>query len=115
MKPDLNQAFAAELAAARSALQHGALDEAFRHIERAHILGQRHTGPHVTVHWWMLRIGVRRGNPREILGQFARITAALIFSRIWVPTGNTGGVNVSAFKPMPVPEDLRQWIDDRRH
>ena len=112
MKPDLKEAFTAELAAARSALRRGVLDEVFRHLERAHILGQRHTGPHVTVHWWMLRIGMRRGDPREVLGQLARIVAALVFSRIWVPHGNTGGANVSAFRPMPIPEDLRQWTED---
>ena len=115
MKHDLNQAFAAELAAARSGFREGALDEAFRHLERAHILGQRHTGPHVSVHWWMLRVGIRRGDLREVVGQLARIVAALIFSRIWVPLGNTGGANVSAFRSMPVPEDLRQWIEDRRN
>ena len=112
MKPDLKEAFTAELAAARGALRRDALHEAFRHLERAHIVGQRHTGPHVTVHWWMLRIAMRRGDPREVLGQLVRIVAALIFSRIWVPPGNTGGADVSAFRPMPVPEDLRQWTED---
>ena len=32
--------------------------------------------------------------------------AALLFSRLWVPLGNTGGANVSAFKPMAISEDL---------
>ena len=112
MKPGLKAAFAAELAAARSVFQRGAFDEAFPHLERAHILAQRHTGPHVTVHWWMLRVGMRRGDLREVVGQLARIAAALVFSRIWVPLGNTGGANVSAFRPMPVPEDLRPWTED---
>ena len=59
MKPGLKEAFGAELQAARSAFRRGQLDGAFRHLERAHILGQRHTHPHVTVHWWMLLIGMR--------------------------------------------------------
>ncbi|MFY9315408.1 MAG: DUF3703 domain-containing protein [Burkholderiales bacterium] len=50
---------------------------------------------------------------REMLGQLARIFAALLFSRVWVPVGTTGGANVSAFAPMPVPEDLRRLMDDR--
>lgn len=112
MKPDLKKAFTAELAAARDAFRRRALDDAFRHLERAHIMGQRHTAPHVTVHWWMLRVGMRRRDPREVLGQGVRIAAALIFSRIWIPLGNTGGANVSAFRPMPVPEDLRRLFDD---
>lgn len=113
MKPGLREAFAAELEAARLALRGEQHDLAFRHLERAHILGQRHTRAHVTVHWLMLRAGMRRSDVREVVGQMARIAAALLFSRIWVPLGNTGGANVSAFRPMPVPEDLRQWIEDR--
>jgi len=112
MKPDLKEAFTAELAAARSVFRRGAFEVAFRHLERAHILAQRHTAPHVTVHWWMLRIGLRRRDPREVLGQIGRIAAALIFSRIWVPAGNTGGANVSALKPMPVPDDLKKWMEE---
>lgn len=114
MKPGLREAFTTELEASRKALRDGQPDLAFRHLERAHILGQRHTRAHVAVHWWMLRVGMRRGDAREVFGQMSRITAALLFSRIWVPLGNTGGANVSAFRSMPVPDDLREWIEDRR-
>lgn len=113
MSPGLKEAFATEIQAALGALQRGDLDGAFRRLERGHILAQRHARAHVTVHWWMLRVGRRRRDPHEVLGQAARIVAALVFSRIWVPIGNTGGANVSAFRPMPVPEDLRQWTEDR--
>jgi hypothetical protein len=41
--------------------------------------------------------------------------AAALFSRLWVPVGNTGGANVSAARPMPVPSDLQAILDaDRR-
>ena len=33
--------------------------EAFAHLERAHVLGQRHAWPHTVNHWWMLKTGVR--------------------------------------------------------
>jgi hypothetical protein len=33
--------------------------------------------------------------------------ASLVFSRIWVPLGNTGRSRVPAMKPVPIPEDLR--------
>lgn len=111
MKAPLKEAFTIELAAARDALARGELDAAFRHLERAHVLGQRHTGSHVLVHWQMLRVGWLHRDPREVFGQLVRIAAALIFSRIWVPVGNTGGANVSAFRPMPVPDDLPRWLD----
>jgi hypothetical protein len=29
----------------------------------------------------------------------------------WLPHGNTGGANVSPFRPMPIPPDLQQQID----
>lgn len=111
MKAPLKEAFAIELAAARDALARGEFDAAFGRLERAHVLGQRHTGPHALVHWQMLRVGWLRRDPPEVFGQLARIAAAVIFSRIWVPVGNTGGANVSAFRPMPVPDDLRRWLD----
>lgn len=84
----------------------GDLGTAFAHLERAHILSQRLTLMHVRTHMAMFRIGWRCRDLRELLGQMARIVAATFFSWIWVPIGNTGGANVSAFRPMPVPEDL---------
>ena len=45
------------------------------------------------------------------IGQITRIVAAALFSRIWVPIGNTGGANVSAMRPMPIPADLRDVLD----
>lgn len=91
------------------------LDAAFRHLERAHILGQRSTRLHVRSHVGMLGIGWRRRDAREIAGQLVRIVAAALFSRLWVPVGNTGGANVNAMRPMPVPLDLQAILDsDRR-
>jgi hypothetical protein len=60
----------------------------------------------------MLRLGASAGAWREVLGQSTRIIAAALFSRIWVPTGNTGRANVSALKPMPIPGDLRSVLEN---
>ncbi|MGH8108509.1 MAG: DUF3703 domain-containing protein [Arenimonas sp.] len=87
------------------------LNLAFHHYERAHVLSQKYTIPHVKSHLGMLRVGYLRKDAREILGQCIRVLAALIFSRLWVPLGNTGGANVSALKPMPIPEDLKLLLD----
>ena len=38
------------------------------------------------------------------------MAASIVFSRIWVPLGNTGGTNVSPFKPMPIPDDLKRFL-----
>lgn len=100
----------AELAAAA---QHGA-DE-FAHLERAHILGQASTREHVRVHWQMLRYAMRHRDAREFLGQITRLTGAATKTFIgWVPTGNTGGANVSPIKPMPIDPALAAIIERAR-
>lgn len=58
----------------------------------------------------MLKVGWMRGDVREIAGQLSRVVAATLFSIIWVPDGNTGGANVSALKPMPMPEDIKRIL-----
>lgn len=110
MSPRLNQAIETEYALARQAEAGGRAAEAFHHLERAHILSQRFTIPHVRSHWRMWVWAWRQRQARELIGQTTRILAALVFSRIWVPEGNTGGANVSPVRPMPIPEDLRDLL-----
>ena len=101
------QAFEREAAAASRALASGDLDEAFRLLERAHILGQPWAGPHSWAHWQMLKIGWLRKDGREVRGQLIRLAAGGLLS--WMgrlPSGNTGGANVPAEQPMPLPDDL---------
>jgi hypothetical protein len=112
MKPEAIAVFDAAMRAARDARDGGALDVAFAHYERAHIVAQRHPWRHACAHVGMLAIGFARRDAREIVGQLFRIPAALTKSRLWVPRGNTGGANVSAFAPMPVPADLAPLLDD---
>lgn len=109
------EAWESELQAAQRWLAAGDFASAFHHLERAHILGQRSTRAHVRVHWEMLRIGCSRSDWREVFGQISRLVAATLFSRLWVPEGNTGGANVSAFKPMPIPADLLRLLRDSRN
>ncbi len=107
MNDALRAAYLSELEATDAALAGGDFDAAFRHLERAHILSQRFTLQHVHVHWRMFRLGMAVRDGREIGGQLTRMIAAALFSRIWIPEGNTGRANVSALRPMPVPDDLR--------
>ena len=99
-----------ELSRARVALATGNFEVCFGHLERAHVLSQRMTGRHTHVHWLMLVAAWRRGDWREVVGQVPRMPASLLFSRLWVPRGNSGRARVSAFKPMPVPDDLRHLV-----
>lgn len=99
-----------DAAAVADARQH--FDTAFEHLERAHVLGQPATREHVRVHWHMLRSALRRGLPGEAWGQAWRLVAAAIFTPVGlVPSGNTGGSNVSGLQRMPIPQDLQAALD----
>ena len=111
MHPRLRTAYDTELQSARRALSANDFATAFAHLERAHILGQWYVGAHVRAHLDMLRVGWRRRDAREILGQLLRIPGAMIGSALGrVPRGNTGGSNVSAFLVMPIAPELRELL-----
>ncbi len=103
----LRERWADERAAARSARQRNDVDDEWRHLERAHVLSQPLAAAHVRTHLAMLGYGIRRRDRREIVGQLARLVVAA--PGTWTgryPVGNTGGANVSALQPMPIPDDL---------
>lgn len=111
MHPQLQAGFEAEVQAATQAFTNANLEAAFAHFERAHVLGQWYVRTHVLAHLGMLRIGWRRRDMREIVGQLLRIPGAVIGSAIGrVPRGNTGGANISAFRELPIPPDLKQLL-----
>ena len=110
--PQQKKAFTEEMNAALDRYSRDELVQSFFHLQRAHILGQSYVIPHTRSHWWMLKVGWKRRDAREIRGQIARIIAALIFSRLWVPLGNTGGADVHPLKPMPVPDDLHRLMQE---
>lgn len=107
----LREAFEGELKAAHQAAETGDGPAIWAHLERAHILGQRSTRAHVRSHVEMLCIAWRGKDVREIFGQLIRILGASVLSRIWIPEGNTGRSNVSAFRAMPIPADLQRLLD----
>ncbi|MFO1270071.1 MAG: DUF3703 domain-containing protein [Rubrivivax sp.] len=106
----MDEAYQQEVALADQALRQEEFDTAFRHLERAHVLAQRMTMRHTLVHWRMLVAGLRRRDGREVVGQVPRLVASILFSRLWVPRGNSGRARVSAFQPMPVPADLQHLV-----
>lgn len=100
-----------ELRAAAVAEATGDPTTGFRHLERAHILGQASTLQHVRAHYHMLMWGIRQRNLGEVIGQVLRVIVAATKTAIKaVPIGNTGGANVGAFRSMPVPKDLAAII-----
>lgn len=59
----------------------------------------------------MLKVGLRNRDVVEITGQIPRILGTLLFSRIWVPIGNTGSARVSPFRSMFIPQELQVLLD----
>jgi hypothetical protein len=106
----MNDAYSREISLAHDALRRRDHGVCFVHLERAHVLAQRWTLRHSHVHWLMLRAGLKQRDYREVAGQVPRMIASFLFSRIWIPIGNTGRARVNALKPMPVPDDLRDFV-----
>lgn len=86
----------------------GNLEKAWKHLERAHIIGQRYPFAHTKVHWKMVQFGFKMKNRKEILGQLPRLLFGGIKSFVGkVPVGNPGGSNVPALKSFPIEEELQ--------
>jgi hypothetical protein len=59
----------------------------------------------------MLLWALRHRVFREALGQVLRIVGAATKTAMgWVPTGNTGGANISPFSALPIPADLERVL-----
>ena len=110
-RAQLRQAWSDERNAAGAARRRGDLAGEWGHLERAHILSQPMVVPHLRTHVAMLGAGLRRRDRREVVGQLLRLVVAGPGSLTGrYPVGNTGGADVSALAPMPIPEDLRPYL-----
>lgn len=58
MKDNLKKAFQRQIKDARMLILDNKLEEAFKSLEKAHILGQKYVIPHLISHLYMLRIAV---------------------------------------------------------
>lgn len=111
MPEALSKYFENELLDADIAFKLKYFQQSWRHMERAHILGQPYPFAHTLVHWKMLIFGIKTKNIQEIIGQIPRLLIGGVKSFAGnIPTGNTGGANVPPLKPMEIPEDLIQII-----
>ncbi|GAA6184695.1 DUF3703 domain-containing protein [Aliiglaciecola sp. NS0011-25] len=100
-----------KIALAEQARKNGNEQKAFGFLEDAHVIGQKSTYLHCLVHCLMLKQGFSKLNLMEIVGQAFRLIGAFTKTRIGLlPTGNTGGVNVSPFKAMPISADNQKII-----
>jgi len=115
-RTDLAVAWSVERSAARAARAGGDVAAEWRHLERAHILSQPEAVLHVRTHVAMLGAGIRRHDRREVLGQLLRLVVAGPGSLTGrYPVGNTGGADVNALTPMPIPDDLAAYLPSVTH
>ncbi len=111
MPKNFKDAYRNELTKYNEALRQKKLREAWRYLERAHVIGQYHPVSHSGSHFRMLVFAVRRLDAKEVLGQLIRLAGGWLGSLLnRIPVGNTGGANVPIFAPMPIPEDLRELL-----
>jgi hypothetical protein len=106
----LAEAIEAEFSEAGCKLMAGGALRAFTHLERAHVLGHKHTRTYVRAHRVMLRYAWQYGGTRDIVGQIGRLLSAALFAWAWGPEGNTGGTNIGAFEKLPNPPELWRLI-----
>ncbi|MCB0505945.1 MAG: DUF3703 domain-containing protein [Cyclobacteriaceae bacterium] len=107
MPKKLKPYFYAELKHYRENFSKGNLENAWNHLERAHILGQAYPWHHSYVHWKMLLFGIHIKSGKEILGQIPRLLVGGVKSFVGkIPVGNTGGANIPPLKPQPISDEL---------
>ncbi len=115
MPASLRPFYQKELNDARNASAQQYYQVSWRHLERAHILGQPYPYEHSAVHWKMLCFGIKLKNFKEVMGQIPRLLVGGVKSFVGkIPVGNTGGANVPPLLPMEIPEDLAEIIREHQ-
>jgi len=102
----------AELTAYKERMEAGNLSNAWLHLERAHIIGQRYPFTHSYVHWKMLHYGIHIKSGKEVIGQIPRLIFGGVKSFVGkVPLGNPGGANVPPLKPFKISSELQAILE----
>lgn len=101
-----------ELTAYKKCIDDGDLANAWSHLERAHIIGQRYPFAHSYVHWKMLQYGLHIKSRKEVVGQIPRLVFGGVKSFVGkVPVGNPGGANVPPLKPFEISPELQGILE----
>lgn len=112
MPAALQPYFERELRAYYFALQENNLQQAWRHLEKAHVIGQAYPFQHTYVHWKMLQFGIKIKSVKEIIGQIPRLLVGGVKSFVGkIPVGNTGGANIPPLKPLPIEEEIMEIFE----
>lgn len=110
----LEAAYREEIQAFLQARADKEIARAWQALERAHILSQSVLRLHLHVHVLMLAFATARREWPEAWGQAFRLILVPLGALLGrIPLGNTGRASVSAFVPMPIPEDLQRVLAGR--
>ena len=86
-------------------------EQAWLHLEAAHVVGQLFFRPHLLTHAHMLRLSFRTRDWPEVAGQLVRLALVPLGHLSGrLPLGNPGRATVSALKPLPVRPELAALI-----
>lgn len=108
MKPQVQDRFQTELEQAKAAIATQDFDTAWIALQRAHMLGQRHT----VVHWHMLALAWQQQDFKEIKCQLLPILTAfpltLLFGKFRTLRGGKANANS---QENSIPEDIKQLLE----
>ena len=109
--PSRDAFLAEEYRRAAKAADEQNFEEAWHHLERAHVVAQDRLGPHCVSHWRMLELAWRTRDWRELLGQIFRLSLAPIGNITGrLPIGNSGRSNVSAFARLEIEPEISRVL-----
>lgn len=112
MYSDTIRAFHAEIKQAMTARRRQQWQEAWFHLERAHILGQQDFILHMHTHWQMLKLAADQINWLEVRGQLLRLILTPVGHLTGrLPLGNPGSSRYSVLESVPVPDDLQALLE----
>ena len=107
MPSTLQPYFGRELQSYYCSLKENNLQQAWRHLEKAHVIGQAYPFKHTYVHWKMLQFGIKLKSTKEVIGQVPRLLIGGVKSFVGkIPVGNTGGANIPPLKTIPVEQEI---------
>jgi hypothetical protein len=110
----LKATFVKECAHYRTARAAGDVGAAWHALERGHIVSQPVLSLHLKSHSLMLGFALNQRDGFEAFGQVIRLLLAPLGALTGkIPWGNTGRAHVSAFRPMPIPDDLAPLLEEK--
>jgi hypothetical protein len=112
MPDSLQPYYEKELRAYHASLQENNLQQAWQHLERAHVICQAYPFQHSYVHWKMLQFGIKIKSPKEVIGQVPRLLLGGVKSFVGkIPVGNTGGADIPPLKALPIDPEIMEIFE----